>query len=310
MRRPVTLVGLLQAAAVLTIFFSLVTAVDIPFWGIELFTHFRLQYLAVSGLLLIAFLTIRKPAYAGVLLLTTAFNAWFVVPWYLDELPQVDGHHLKLVHANVRSGNTGYQRLIDFVVGEDPDVIVLQEVNAAWVSGTAPLREQYPFVYTEARQNNFGIAVYSKTAFDSVQHVDSPPFGYPTIVAHLSFDEEQFALISSHPTVPLGASLFAARNEQLESIADLVNAESGKVMLLGDFNTSLWCPRYRALEAATGLVNTRRGAGILPSWPTFMPFAAIPIDHALVSEGIGVVETRIGAGIGSDHLPLVVTISL
>ena len=90
----------------------------------------------------------------------------------------------------------------------------------------------------------------------------------------------------------------------------LAEQVSGKLVLLGDFNASVWDPQLVDFQKTTGLHNTRAGFGIAPSWPTFMPFAMIPIDHAFVSNGIGVLETRTGTRIGSDHLPLVVSITL
>ena len=101
-----------------------------------------------------------------------------------------------------------------------------------------------------------------------------------------------------------------ARNEQLQSIAGLVDQLAGEIILLGDLNSSVWDIHLRRLEDSTGLRNAREGFGVLPSWPTFLPFAMIPIDHALVSKGIAVTDVRTGQKFGSDHLPLIVTLSL
>lgn len=310
MRLKVTVIGLLQAATVLTVLFSFVTGFDLPHRNIELFSHFRLQYFVVSLLLLIVFAVLRSPLYSAALLATTVFNASFILPWYLGDVPRTTGAELKLLHLNVHSTNTDYQRVVAFIDKEQPDVVFLQEVTDEWLLGTRELLKQYPFSYSEPRIGNFGIALFSKIPFDSVQHVDSPPLGYPTIIATLTVDDETITLISSHPTIPLGKRLYDARNEHLASLAGLVDAAAGKVVLIGDFNASLWCTHYRQLETSTGLRNVRYGLGILPSWPTLMPFAKIPIDHALVSDGIGIKEARIGKGVGSDHLPLIATITL
>jgi len=307
----VSLVGLLQVAAALIVIFSLVTAINIPHHGVELFSHFRLQYFVVSVLLVLVFAALKDPKFSLALMMIAIFNGVFIAGWYLPVKSGGGGdQNLKLMHANVLARNDQYQKLLGLIAEEDPDMVFLQEINDDWLAAISSLRSEYPYYYTEPRVGNFGIAVYSKLPFDSVLHVDSPPLGYPTIDATVSMGDKDLTLISSHPTIPLGAKLHSARNEQLESLADRVQGADAPVVLLGDFNASVWDPRYRSLEQSTGLLNTRRGFGVVPTWPTYMPFAMIPIDHVLVSEGIGVIDVRTSKSIGSDHLPLIVALSL
>ncbi len=160
-RYTVSLIGLLQAAAILTIVFSFVTGLGIAHRNIELFSHFRLQYLLVSGLLLIVFAIFRDYAYAGALAVTFVFNAAFVVPWYFAENSAADGTPLKLILVNVYSCNTNYRRMIEFIVKESPDMFFLQEVTSEWLAGTKSLLGDYPHAYAEARDGNFGIAAFS-----------------------------------------------------------------------------------------------------------------------------------------------------
>jgi len=300
----------LQAAAVLTIVFSFATGLDIRHHSIELFSHFRLQYFAVSVLLLIAFAFLLHYAWVAALVVTVLFNASFVLPWYISDVPTAKGTPLKLLHANVYSRNSQYDRLIALVELEQPDLVFLQEVTPEWLAGTKPLLEDYPYTYSEPSAGNFGIAVFSRIPFTKVGHVDSPPLAYPTLVATITIDDEPLTIVSSHPTIPIGRPLYAARNEQLQSLAELVHGIAGEAVLLGDFNASIWDRHFRQLEASTRLRNVRRGFGVLPTWPTFLPFAMVPIDHALVSDGISVVDARTGMRIGSDHLPLIVTLAL
>ena len=308
--KRLSLVGLLQTAAVLTIAFSLLTSFGTRNPYLELFTHFRLQYLAVSLLLLFTLAALRSYLYAGALLVTAIGNSLLVVPWYFDEPPAATGAPLKLVHVNVHASNSDYDRLLDFVAAEDPDVIFLQEVTPEWVAGSQGLRQEYPYTYAEPRSGNFGIAAYSRIPFETIRHIDSPPFGYPTLVARVAIADQTVTLVSTHPTIPIRRELYEARNEQLQSVGQLVAQLDGNVVLIGDFNASIWDPEFHRLEQTTGLRDARQGFGVLPSWPTFMPFAMIPIDHALVSEDIAVLDIRTGRRIGSDPLPLVVTVSM
>lgn len=285
-----------------TVLFSVVTVFDFAHRNIELFSHFRWQYLVVSVLLLIPFAVLRKPAYALPLLGTAILNAVYVLPWYIGPTPEDGSTTIKILSANVRASNDQYEHLLDLIDTEQPDIIFLQEYSPAWRDATRSLIGNYQYNYAEPREDNFGIAVFSRLALDSVRHVDSPPLAYPTIIATFTLNEESVTMINTHPTIPISQSLFDARNEHIDNLADFVSHLDGAVILSGDLNLSVWCRRYRMLEERTGLRNTRRGFGVLPTWPTFMPFAMIPIDHVLVSDDIGVIEARTGNRIGSDHL--------
>ena len=308
--RLVTPVGLLRAAAVVTIAFSLFTLLPADHFALQLFSHFRLHYFGASLLLLLVFVALRRPVYAGTLILVCLLNASFVLPWYFDTQEHGNGTNVTLLLANVLDSNTEFDRLFELLDEENPDVIALLEVTPEWLVELAALRADYPYSYAEARDGNFGIALFSRLPIKSANHVDSPPFGYPTINASLTIGEESLHLVATHPMIPVGKKIYAARNEQLESLPGLLQKPAGATILIGDLNTAMWEPNYRALEKATGLRNSRRGFGILPTWPTFMPFAMIPLDHLLVSEEIGVKSVRTGPRIGSDHLPLIVTLVL
>ena len=183
-----TLDGLLQMAAVLTVLFSVLTAIDTRQHYIELFSHFRLQYLVVSLLLLIVFAIRRQAIYSLLLVVALAINASYVLPWY--DLPLYENSEaatgdtqLKLLYANVLSTNHEHERLLELISSERPDVILLQEMSAHWLEAMQTLEADYPFSYSAAREDNFGIAMLSRMPLTAATHVDSPPLGYPTIIA-------------------------------------------------------------------------------------------------------------------------------
>ena len=306
----VTLTGLLQAAAVITVAFSVGTLLPIDHFAIQLFTHFRLQYLVVSLGLLLLFKYLRSPWLTGAIAAGVVLNAVLVLPWYVGEDETSGGVELKLLHANVLSSNTEYDRLIRLLDTEAPDLVMLQEVSPDWLVALDELRADYPYSYAEAREGNFGIALFSRVPLRSVSHFDSPPFGYPTIVASLDIDGQVLHFIGTHPMIPVSGTFYDARNEQLAGVARLLGKQAEPKILVGDLNLSQWDINYKRLEQQGGVRNARKGFGILPTWPVFMPFAMIPIDHVLVSETISVTGFYSGPRIGSDHLPLVVTFSL
>ncbi len=306
--RQTTLAGLVQAGGFVTALFSFATVMNQYHHYLELFSHFRLQYLAVAAILLVPFLLMRSWHYVSLMLATVALNAWFIVPWYLpdDEAPYSDGR-FKVLLANVFAENNDHYVLRALIDAEQPDIVFLQEIGVGW-SATLETWEDYPHRHIVPRYDYFGIAVLSRLPLESVDTVSSPPRGFPTLVVTTTVEDKAVTLVSTHPMPPMTTANFEARNAQLASVAELVSEFAGARVLIGDLNTTMWGANYRQLVGNAHLDNVRKGFGVLPSWPTFLPFAMIPIDHCLVSGDLRASNVRLGPDIGSDHRPLIATL--
>ncbi len=310
--KRVSLLGLLQAAAFLTALVSLATLPNQLHQLLELFSHFRLQYLVVSLLLGAVLVLLRNRNWAVSMLVVAAVNAWTVLPWYLDDGARTAAgtSALRVVHANVRGHETRASDFIELLEREQPDLVFVQEVDELWNQSLGSLASTYPHRYSVPDYGVFGIAVLGRQPFVGIERHNGPPWGNPTLILATQIGEQPVTLVSTHAPPPIGPSGIAARNRQLEDIAEVIAGIDGPVVLIGDLNTSMWAQQFKLLVAATGLRDARRGYGLLPTWPTYLPFAMIPVDHCLVSAEVSVVDLDTGPGIGSDHLPLLVTLAL
>jgi endonuclease/exonuclease/phosphatase (EEP) superfamily protein YafD len=304
--------GLLQAGALFTTIFSVATLASHLHRYLELFSHFRLQYLAVAALLSLTLFVLHSRRWAALMLTVAMLNVVPVYPWYVAgaQAAVPSQGSLRVLLSNVYAGNDSLAELIDLVASEEADIVFLQEVTPRQNRELAALRGRLDYSLNIPREDNFGIAVLSRLPFQSARVIQSPPHDFPTLVVEVVVAGTPVTFVTTHPVPPLGKRGFSARNEQLASIAELLNDTGGARVLIGDLNTTMWGHHYDQLIEATGLVNARYGFGVQPSWPTSLPFAMIPIDHCLVSPEVSIVDVRTGPDIGSDHLPLIVDLGL
>jgi len=308
----VPLQGLILTGTALTVLFSVATVFSGFHRYLELFSHFKVQYLAISIILCFVLLLLRYFKILLVMTIVAALNASFVLPWYVDRDNDVLGvtKTLKLMHSNVQTSNTEYHKLIDLVRNENPDILILQETSEQWLENLNDLNAVYPYVKTNPRDDNFGIALFSKLPFETVEETRWGPSDLPSLHAKVRVSDQIVSIITTHPLPPTGADYYWSRNLQLIDVADAVRLIDDPIILIGDLNITMWSGDYHQLETDTGLVNARNGFGILPTWPTFLPVAKIPIDHCLVSAKFKVEHIEVGQDIGSDHLPLIVHLGL
>lgn len=304
---------MLQVAGVMLLVFSVMPYLSNYLWQLDLLTHFRFQYLVLSLLLFIGFIVLKIKKYALISLICVVINSAYVVPLYTKKtntIAGLDQSNIKLFHANVLSSNKSYNKLVNEINKENPDVIILQEVNQHWIAAMAVIKTQYQYFIEEPREDNFGMALFSKIPIKNHQIHHWSDFEIPGIEAEFDSVHRSFRLIATHPPPPINKYYYDAGTTIFKTIAKEVQSKEIATIIIGDLNTTTWSEKYQILETDTQLLNASTGFGPIPTWPTTLIPLMIPIDHCLVSRHFNVKSTRTGESIGSDHLPLIIELNL
>jgi len=205
--------------------------------------------------------------------------------------------------VNTRLGNPDLVKTT--IQHYDPDILVLEEINSQWVSDLQCLAKSRPHSCIQAREDNFGIGLFSKLPLVESEIVYIGDAEVPSIIAKVDSGSGTLSVIATHPLPPGGASYSRWRNNQLAAIPDHIASHS-PVILLGDLNVTPWNHHFIRLLKRSGLRDSSRGRGFQPTWPNSNPLLLIPIDHCLHSSEIVVVRKEIGPNVESDHYPVIV----
>jgi endonuclease/exonuclease/phosphatase (EEP) superfamily protein YafD len=211
---------------------------------------------------------------------------------------------VRVLLLNVHTASTDHARVAALIEEVAPDVVALIEVDQRWLDALAPSLAAYPARIEHPRGDNFGLAIYARGELDGA--VEDLGGALPSIVA----EAHGATWILTHPPPPVRREMFDVQLAQLDAIADRAHDLAGPVVVLGDLNATPWSRPFGRLAGRAGLLDTRAGFGVQASFPAGSSALAIPIDHVLVTPGIGVRARWIGRDVGSDHLPVVVELAI
>lgn len=278
-------------------------------WIAELFTHFRVQYVAVQIALLIA-VAARSLRIASLIVPFLAYNVVVVADyWPSNAATAPEPGDVTLLMANLNFTNTDTNAFLTLVRDEQPDVIVVLEVTAAWSAALATLGADYPARRIVPREDAFGIGILSRLPFAALETVDLR--GTPAIDARLlPRVGAPLRLIAAHLHPPVSRRLAHERNAQLTILADLVGDSPEPSIVTGDLNITPYSPIFADWLAVTGLADPQRGRGFAMTWPVQFPLLGVSIDHCLVSEHVIASGLRRSRAFGSDHYAIVTSLSL
>ena len=123
---------------------------------------------------------------------------------------------------------------------------------------------------------------------------------------------EPLALYAIHPPPPINDELAGARDEKLVYVANKVVAQASTTpIVVGDFNVTPWSPAYTRFVQASGLRALREPWRLNHTWPVTgsTAYIGINIDHTFAHPSLALVKREIGPDLGSDHMPVTVTMS-
>ncbi|MDZ4288299.1 MAG: endonuclease/exonuclease/phosphatase family protein [Prosthecobacter sp.] len=278
-------------------------------WALDLFSHFRWQYLAACVAAVI-WTVLRKRRWVTLIsVVTLLLNGWLVGHLMIGtgegRVPR--DQCLRVVSLNVLTSNLNKERVLAYLRGVDADVIFLMEVNAEWMRALELLKESHPQCLVEPREDNFGVAMFSRLPLETVKLVDLGEAGVPSIEARLKYRERDMVILGTHPLPPTGAVYAAERDSQLRSVAAHVAGLSMPALVIGDLNSTPWSHGMRLIKADGKLDLGSASNVAMPTWKVGTVLA-IPIDHALCSAPLRITRKTVAPDVGSDHRPLEVEV--
>ena len=278
-------------------------------WFLDLFSHFRVQYMQLCLPLIAFYLWKRMNKRAVAVVLIAAINYAFVLPLYFGKPDAPDTKPIRAMLMNLNAGNGNTEQVLEAIVKFDPDLLLLEEVTPKWAHELAGLDEKYKYKIAEPQAGCFGIMLLSKHPLERGEVIEVGTAGVPSMVCEAYFPQGTVSVIGTHPLPPIGAEYANHRNNQLAELPSIVKEQTHPVLLIGDLNVTPFSPWFGKLVSESGLKNSMKGFGFQPSW-IGNAFLKIPLDHVLHSEDIIIHNRMIGPNVGSDHLPVIVDFSM
>lgn len=266
-------------------------------WAFELPSHFYPHIATVSSVIGIFALTVKFWR-TSVLAFVAAANCWTNV-LTVPTIPSVDRSGIVVVSQNLYLANGAVDEATRVILDEDPDIVVLQEYTPEWHESLKSVAERYLTTITIPRHGAFGIAVFSKLPVKSSKVLTLGDAEVPAIAIEINTARMRAHLIAVHLQPPMKRHWSKDQNRQLNELKHYVQGLSGAYLVVGDFNNTPYSPSFRAFIKET---RTKFGQPIwLPTWPSVLGWAGIPIDLAVGSDGVAIGSMFRIDPIGSDH---------
>lgn len=286
-------------------------------FDLDLFAHFRGHFALVAFLSFSLFASTAR--FAAAALAASLFTAGVVGMWPAWRAPAIAApagcatERLTISAANLLIGNRRIAEIEAALLAEDADIVVTLETSEAFHAGARELQAAYPHRAERLRtiSRTYGAVIWSQRpvlrARADVGSARAPIHALGAVRVGAS----ELGLAALHFSWPV----LGPQERQIASLDALLADLPERRVLIGDFNAAPWSYALLDVERRSG---TQIVGGLRRTWrgryPTPAPLPPLPelighqIDHALVSDDVGVVSMTTFDVPGSDHEGVTVVI--
>ncbi len=293
---------------------------SVDWWWVRIGDFPRLQLLVSYVVVLLAIIPFLKRFTAKIaavaLCAGIGIQLFWILPYLTISSNEVETAHsqnpetrLRILTANVLQKNTNAAAVLELIDREQPDIVVLCEVNQRWISDLAPLETMYSYHLTHPLENTYGIAFYTNLRVKSAEVRGMIKQEIPSIDATVFLDSgKEVQLFAVHPNPPRPGEDTTKRDAELVLVGREVK-KSRSAIVLGDLNDVGWSRTTNLFQEVSGLLDPRKGRGLFATYDATSWIWRYPLDYLFVSDDFRVAEIRTLPYIGSDHFPLFVELS-
>ncbi len=320
MWRLFLIIGLLVVAA------TLIPIARHQAWWVRIFDFPRLQIVVLGILamaLYFAFVGVNSYldfTFVAAIAACLAYQAYMIFPYTRLARPQTEQSidpdprsSISILFANVQQDNREAEKARSLIRSVGADMVLLVETDEWWLKAVEGDLENYPFRVLLPQKNTYGMLLFSKLELLETEVCFLVQDDIPSIrgkVRLRSGGIVEFRCLHPRPPVPTEYDTAGPRDAEIIIVGRENRQDDVPFIVFGDLNDVAWSRTNYLFQNISGLLDPRVGRGFYHTFHARIPFLRFPLDHLFHSNHFRLVDFRRMEYIGSDHFPVLVTLSL